>query len=185
MAKNYISQVITPKVASEHITKVTVPTGGLIPGQVVIAETLDNTIAYNHEVYTATQPETAKLGSNMVAIIVNDGFETLEDGRRPAGQPNYYGYTFKVGETATAIFLDRHLVFTIGKDCLDSETASNAAVGKFLYPVNGSNNLTVGDSIPTGTAMGLKIIATKDIPVGGNIDASNTGFATAYVCVAQ
>lgn len=182
---NYISQVITPRVASEHITKVTVPAGGLIPGQVVIADTLDNAITYNHEVYTATQPATASLGSHMVALIVNDGFETLSDGRRPAGQPNYYEYKYNAGDTATAVYLDRHLTFVIGKDSIDSSTASTAAVGKFLYPVDGSNSLTVGEAIPTSTAMGLKIIAVTNIPVGGNIDANNTGFATAYVCVAQ
>lgn len=179
---NYISQCITPRVSSDHISKVTVPTGGLRAGQVVIADTLDNTIAGNYEVYTATQPATANLGSNFVAIVVNDGFETLEDGRRPAGQPNYYQYSFKAGETAPVIFLDRHLVFNIGADALDSGTASTAAVGKFLYPVNGSNNLTVGDSIPAGTACGLKIIATYNTPIGGQYGG---GFATSYICVAQ
>lgn len=185
---NYISQITTPRVAPEHITKVTVPTGGLKPGQVVVAESLDNTLGnFNYEVYTATQPATAKLGSNMVALIVNDGFETLTDGRSPAGQPNYYTYEFKAGETALAIFLDRHLQFDIGVECVTGATTATPAsdIGKFLYPTDGTNNLTVGASVPEGTAASLKIIAVKNVPVGGNIDASNTGFAFAYVCVAQ
>lgn len=179
---NYIGQCITPRVASEHIAKITVPAGGLHAGQVVVADTLDNTIAGNIEVYTATQPATANLGSNFVALVVNDGFETLEDGRRPAGQPNYYGYEFAEGDTAPIVFLDRHLVFNIGADSLDSVTASSAAVGQYLYPVNGSNNLTVGASIPAGTACGLKIVATYNTPIGGQFGG---GFATSYICVAQ
>lgn len=184
---NYVSQVITPKVASEHIVKVTVPTGGLKPGQVVIADTLDNAITYNHEVFTATQPAAGNLGSNMVALIVNDGFETLSDGRRPAGQPNYYQYTFNAGDTALGIFLDRHLTFTVGvKSVIGGTTATPTSdVGKYLYPTAGTNDLTVGESVPEGTAASLKIVAVKNIAVGGNIDATNTGFEVAYVCVAQ
>lgn len=179
---NYIGQCITPKVATDHISKVTVPAGGLYAGQVVVADTLDNTIAGNIEVFTATKPATANLGSEFVAIVVNDGFETLSDGRRPAGQPNYYQYTFVEGDTATIIYLDRHLKFNIGYDSIDPATVANAKVGKFLYPVNGSNNLTVGDSIPAGTASGLKILATYNTPVGGQFGG---GFATSFICVAQ
>lgn len=185
---NYISHIDTPRVASEHITKVTVPTGGLKAGQAVIADTLDNSLGvYNYEVYTATQPATGNLGSKMVAVIINDGFETLSDGRRPAGQPNYFKYEFEAGETATAIFLDRHLQFEIGVDCVTGGTTATPAsdIGKFLYPTNGTNNLTVGATVPEGTASSLKIIAVRNVPVGGNIDATNTGFAFAYVCVAQ
>lgn len=179
---NYIGQCITPRVASEHIAKITVPAGGLNAGQVVVADTLDNTINGNIEVYSATKPATANLGSNFVAIVLNDGFETLSDGRRPAGQPNYYQYQYNEGDTAPVMFLDRHLVFNIGYDSLDSATASTAAVGQFLYPVNGSNNLTVGASIPAGTACGLKIVATYNTPIGGQFGG---GFATSFICVAQ
>lgn len=179
---NYIAQCVTPRVCSEHIAKITVPAGGLHAGQVVIADTLDNTISGNIEVYTATKPVTAKLGSEFVAIVVNDGFETLSDGRRPAGQPNYYQYTFAEGDTAPIIFLDRHLTFNIGADSLDATTKANAAVGKFLYATNNSNDLTVGDAIPDGTATGLKIVAKYNTPIGGNFGG---GFATSYICVAQ
>jgi len=176
---NYIGQVITPKVASEHIAKVTVPSGGLYAGQVVIADTLDNTIAGNIEVFTAQQPATAKLGSAMVALVVNDGFETLSDGRRPEGQPNYYQYTYAEGETAPVVFLDRHLVFNIGADSI---TGGTATVGQFLYPVDGSNNLTAGGSVPAGTTCALKVVAVYNTPVGGNFGG---GFATSYICIAQ
>ena len=178
MTKNYIGQCITPNVEARVISKVTVPAGGLKAGQVVIAETLDNTIAGNYEVYKADKPSTANLGSDFVALVVNDGFFTCGD-LRIEGQPNYYKNTFKDGETAPVIFLDRHLTFNIGADSITGGTAN---VGQFLYPVDGSNDLTVGDSIPEGTSKALKVVAIYNTPVGGNFGA---GFATSYICVAQ
>ena len=179
---NYIAQCITPRVSSDHIAKITVPAGGLKAGQVVIADTLDAAITGNYEVFTATQPTEDKLSSKSVGIVLNDGFETMSDGRRPNGQPNYYQYTYNEGETAPIIYLDSHLVFIISKDALDSRTASEAAVGKFLYPTNGSNNLTVGDAIPSGTTMGLKVVALYNTPIGG---LPFNGFAPSFVCIAQ
>ena len=179
---NYVSQCMTPKVSTDHIAKITVPTGGLNPGSVVVADTLDNTINGNYEVWKATQPAASNLDSKFMAIVLNDGFETLEDGRRPAGQPNYYKYTFEAGEVAPVIFLDTHLVFNISADALDTDTKANADVGKFLYATAGSNALTVGDSIPAGTATGLKIVAKHSTPAGGQYGGD---FITSYVCVAQ
>lgn len=178
--KNYIGQCITPKVSPEHIAKVVVPEGGLHAGQVVIVDTLDNTIAGNIEVYTATQPTTEKLGGNFVAMVVNDGFETLEDGRRPAGDPNYYHYEYKAGDVATVVFLERHLTFNVGADSITN--GADITVGQFLYPVNASNDLTSGASLPAGTAMGLKVIAKYNTPIGGQFGGQ---FATSYICVAQ
>ena len=47
---NYIGQCITPRVSSDHIAKVKVPVGGLNAGEVVVCDTLDNTISRNLEV---------------------------------------------------------------------------------------------------------------------------------------
>ena len=180
MAKNYIGQCITPRVGSEHITKVTVPAGGLRAGEVVIADTLDNKIVGNIEVFSATKPATANLGSKNVALIINDGFETLEDGRRPEGQPNYYHYEFREGDVAPAIFLDSHLVFNISADTITDGTA--VEVGQFLYAVDGSHKLTAGSAIPEGTATGLKVVAKYNTPIGGQFGG---GFAPSFICVAQ
>ena len=177
---NYIGQCITPRVSSDHISKVTVPAGGLHAGQVVIADTLDNTISGNYEVYQATQPAEGNLSSNMVGLVINDGVETLADGRKPAGQPNYFQYTHKEGDTATIVFLDRHLVFNISADAITNGNA--VEVGQFLYPVAGSNKLTAGAAIPGGTATGLKVIAKYNTPIGGMYGG---GFAASYICVAQ
>lgn len=179
---NYIAQCITPRLSSEHIAKVTAPAGGLKAGQVVIADTIDAAIAGNYEVFTAAKPAAGTLGSKAVGIVINDGFETMSDGRRPNGQPNYASYEFKEGETVPVIFLDSHLTFIISKDSLDAGTRDNAAVGQFLYPVADSNDLTVGAAIPEGTAMGLKVVALYNYPLGGLFGGQ---FAPAFVCVAR
>lgn len=176
---NYICQTITPRVSSRFIGKIIVPQGGLIPGSIVIADTLENSIPGNYEVFTATTPSTAKITSNSFAVVMNDGFETMADGRRPAGQPNYYQYTFKAGETAPVMFLDRHLVFNIGADCIVGGTAT---VGQFLYATAASTQFTAGSAIPEGTATGLKVLAEYQTPIGGQFGG---GFAKSYICVAQ
>lgn len=180
---NYICQVTTPVVASEHIIKVTVPNGGLKAGQVVFASALDNTIANNYEVFTAVQPDTSVLNNDSLAIIVNDGFETLADGRRPDGQPNYYQYTFVKDETAPAIYLDKHLFFDISVDTITKASSELVpAAGQYLYPTNGSNSLTLGTSLPEGQTKYLKVLAVKYTPIGGNFGG---GFAQTLVCQAR
>lgn len=177
--ENYICQCITPKLSSDHIAKVIAPEGGLFAGELYVVDTLDNTIAGNIEVFTATEPATAYLGSKMFALVVNDGFETMDDGRRPDGQPNYYRYSFNEGDIAPVVFLDSHLVFNISEDAIGAEGVD---VGKFLYPVDGSNLLDVGDSIPAGTACALKVVATYNTPIGGNFGG---GFVKSFICIAQ
>lgn len=179
---NYIAQCITPRVSSEHIAKVTVPEGGLKAGQVVVVDAIDSTIVGNYEVFSAGKPASATLKDKVMAIVINDGFETLADGRRPEGSPNYFGYEYKAGDVAPVIFLDSHLTFIIGKDSLDSKTRDTAAVGQFLYPVADSNDLTVGSAIPEGTAMGLKVVALYNMPLGGMFGGQ---FAPSFVCVAR
>lgn len=177
---NYICQIITPRVSSRFIGKITVPQGGLIPGSVVIADTLDNSIPGNYEVFTATTPSTAKITSNSFAVVMNDGFETMADGRRPAGQPNYYGYTYNAGDVAPILFLEKHLTFNIGADCIAENTKNLAVVGNYLIPVNGSTVLNASATIPNGTGAALKILSTYNTPVGGLYGG---GFALSYICV--
>lgn len=177
---NYISQVMTPKLSAEHIAKVSVPVNGLIPGQVVVADTFDATITGNHEVFVAGAVTAENLNSKHFAIVLNDGFETLEDGRRPAGQPNYYQYTFtRENEVAPIVFLDRHIEFNIGSSSI---VGGKANVGQYLYPTAGSTQLTAGDSIPSGTGCALKVMATYNTPIGGMFGG---GFEPSYVCIAQ
>lgn len=176
---NYICQTTTPKLSSRFIGKIKVPQGGLIPGSVIVADTLDNTILGNYEVYTAATPATANLKSGFLALVANDGFETLEDGRRPAGQPNYYEYKFKEGDIAKIIYLGKHLTFNIGADAIAENTKNLAIVGNYLIPVDGSTTLNASATIPSANGTVLKILSVYNTPIGGLYGG---GFALSYIC---
>lgn len=179
---NYIGNCITPRVSSDHIAKVRVPAGGLTAGSLVFCEKLDTGIAGNLEVYEATKPLTANLGSKHLAMVVCGGFETLADGRRPAGQPDYTQYTYAEGEIADVVFVDPHLFFEIGVGDVTGGDATPANdVGKYIVP---ANNTFAGAVQATNANIGcsLKILAVRNFPVGGLYGGQ---FVTTYVCVAQ
>lgn len=180
---NYIGYCVTPKLGSRHIAKVTVPAGGLTAGQLVLVEDLNSDIAGNYEVFTATQPTTAALGSTHLAMVINGGFETLSDGRRPAGQPDYTQYSYAAGDTATVVFLDPHLKFIVSPDVVTGGTAGTPAsdIGKFIIPANATNAGAVNAS-NSSVGCSLKIVGVTYVPLGGNYGAN---FAAVYVCVAQ
>lgn len=179
---HYIGKCITPVVGSRHIANVLVPAGGLTAGQLVFCDNLA-TIDGNREVYVATQPATAGLGGTHLAMVVNGGLETLADGRRPAGQPDYTQYTFAEGDIATVVFLDAHLIFHVSPDVVTGGTAGNptADIGKYIIPANGTNAGAVNAS-NTSVGNSLKIVGTANFPLGGLFGGQ---FATVYVCIAQ
>ena len=110
---NYLCCAANPRVPDYLIIKVAVPTGETMKaGDVFPVTALDTDIDNNYQVFAGTEPATATLGNRM-AIVINDGFETLEDGRRPAGQPDYTQYTFGAGEVVTAVLLVPGLMFEI------------------------------------------------------------------------
>lgn len=176
----YISQPINPKVSSRLLGKIKVPVGGLNPGNVVIADTLDASISGNYEVFAATKPTTATLGSTHLALVLNDGFETITGGRRPVGQPDYFQYVYNEGEIVPILFLDEHLEIQISLDAIDQTARSRAAVDKYLIPQNNSNLLTVSDSIPSEVGVAFKIIGQRMVPLGGNFGDER---APAMICV--
>lgn len=176
--KNYICYPLTPRVSTRFISKVKA-TSELTPGSIIIAETLENALGGNYETYTPKIATAADLGSKFFALVLNDGFETIEDGRRPAGQPDYFAYTFKTGEVAPILFLDNHMEFEIGADCVAESTKASAVVGNYLVPVAGSSILNAVSAIPSGTFVGLKILALKNTPIGGDFGGQ---FALSYVC---
>lgn len=163
---NYLCRATNPRVPDYLIIKVSVPTGQTMKaGDVFPVKALDTGIANNYQVFTGTQPTTADLGIRM-AIVINDGFETLEDGRRPAGQPDYTQYTFGEGEVVTAVLMVPGLVFEISKDCL-TNTGSIAA-GNFLEPVNGAYTMATKTARTAGTKSGMRVLnAAKNFRMGG------------------
>lgn len=179
---NYICQCVTPRVSSRFIGKVIAPAGGLSAGSIIVADTISSGILGNYSVYNATTPDSSNLGSNFMALVVNDGFETLLDGRRPEGNPNYYSYTFKEGEVATVIFLEKHLFFNIGLDCISSSTKTLATVGNYLVPVANSTQLSAVSTVPANVSGALKIVSLHNTPTGGNYGG---GMAPSVICMCE
>lgn len=163
---NYLCRATNPRVPDYLIIKVAVPSGQTMKaGDVFPVKALDTNIPNNYQVFTGSQPATADLGIRM-AIVINDGFETLEDGRRPAGQPDYTQYTFGEGEVVTAVLLVPGLVFEISKDCLTNN--GSVAAGNILEPVNGAYTLDVKTAHTEGTKSALRVLnAAKNFRMGG------------------
>jgi len=180
---NNIGYCTTNKLSSTHIAKATVPVGGLVAGNLVLLNDLDNTITNNFEVYATTQPTTGAFEQTHFAMVENGGFETLADGRRPDGQPDFTQYTFEAGETITAVFLDAHLTYEVGCATVTGGTSSDYSsdIGKYIVPANATYvGAVVSDN--TGYGNSLKIVAVKYLPVGGNF---GLGYVQTYVCIAQ
>jgi len=180
---NYIGYCITPRISSDHFAKVLVPAGGLVAGQVVNCISLASTVAgvsTNYEVYTATRPTTATLDSNNYALIVNGGFETMTDGRRPAGQPDYTQYTYEEADVADAIFLDRHLVYEIGVASISGASVTPTSdIGKYIVPADGTYTMALSSTATAGGC--VKILGVRNFANGGNYGGN---FVTTYICVA-
>lgn len=171
--------------SSQHIAKVVVPEGGLVAGNIVELSSLATTIGANYEVFVATQPATANLGNTDFAMVVNGGaFETLPDGRRPEGQPDFTQYTYQAGDIAPVVYLDRHLMFEIAITQVTGGTTATPSsdIGKYIIPANGTN---VGAVSATNDSVGnsLKIIGVKYFPLGGAFGGVlSSGFAPTYIC---
>ena len=163
---NYLCRATNPRIPDYLVIKVSVPTGQTMKaGDVFPVKALDTEIENNYQVFTGTQPATADLGIRM-AIVINDGFETMADGRRPAGQPDYTQYTYAAGEVVTAILLVPGLVFEISKDCLTNNTSVTA--GNFLEPVNGAYTMDVKTTRTAGTKSGMRVLnPAKNFRMGG------------------
>lgn len=177
---HYISRAANPRIPDYLVIKVSVPAGQtMTAGALVPVAQLDNTIPNNWQVFTGAQPAAANLGVRM-ALVINDGFETLPDGRRPAGQPDYTQYVYHEGDVVTAILLVPGLMFEIGMDCLTNADA--VAVGNFIEPVAGQYFGSVKAARTDGTESALKVIYTgKNFRLGGMMGGE---FATTVVAMA-
>lgn len=139
-------------------------------GEVFNANELDNGEYGNFNVYI---PELITDVNDEPAIVINDSFETLSDGRRPDGQPDYTQYIYKAGEVATAIRLVPGIKFELGTDGLDNvedllaEDASNI-IGTWLYPtINSSSLIWTNDFDDIDTKVYLYIENIKWFRLGG------------------
>lgn len=181
---NYLCRATNPRIPDYLVIKVSVPTGQTMhAGDVFPVVELDDSISNNYQVFTGTQPATANLGVRM-AIVINDGFETLEDGRRPAGQPDYTQYTYAEGEVVTAILMVPGLVFEISNDCVTN--GSSAVVGDFVEPVNGAyamSRVASGTGRTASTKSGMKVLYVgKNFRMGGQFGSN---FIQTMVCMVE
>lgn len=167
---NYLCRVTNPRIPDYLVVKVVVPTGAtMTAGNIVPLISLDTGISNNYQVYTGTKPLTANLGVRM-ALVINDGFETLSDGRRPNGQPDYTQYTYQAGDVVTAILLVDGIGFEISTDAIT--TGSSAVAGDFIEPVNNSympSRIAAATGRTANTKSALKVLATKNFRMGGNM----------------
>lgn len=160
---NYLCRATNPRVPDYLVKKVSVPTGATLhAGDIVMLKALDTTIADNYQVYTGTKPATDDLKLH-AAIIINDGFETLADGRRPDGQPDYTQYVYQAGDVVTAIMLVPGLDFELSTDTF---TGSFAA-GSYIEPVDGVYAGAVKATRTETTKSALMMLAQKNFRMGG------------------
>lgn len=160
MGKICYASVETPKT---DIVEVLVGADELTAGMLVVADSITELIAGNFSVRTATKPVTANLGKVMAIVISGGNFETLSDGRRPDGNPNYGDYAYKTGEIAPCVLLNRGNKFWISNGALSGTIAKDA----LLEPVNNSYVPTIVASRTAGTVSALKIMALHAMPIGG------------------
>lgn len=164
------------KVEERSVVKVEVPSGAtLYAGDVILCETLDTTDSDNIEVYAGAQ--VSNYTTQVPCIIINQGFETLSDGRRPEGQPDFSQYTYTEGDVVTAIRLHNDLLFFISNDCLDNTGVVAPAAGVVLIPQNTDYQLATAASVGSSLA-GLTVEKVTTQGVGGQFGST---FATGVV----
>lgn len=163
---NYICRPVV-NVPDYLVAQIQVPAGQTMNvGSVLIADSYVAAIEGNISVYAPEKMSTAKLGVKQLAIVIGGaGFETLPDGRRPAGQVDYTKYVYQAGDVVTVVFLTSRMRFEISDDAVT--TPSVATVGAFLEPVDGAYALTAKATATAGTAVALKVLAKKYFRLGG------------------
>lgn len=154
------------------IGTITVPAGGLRPGDVVVVNVADNTIEKNFTQYYAEKPTEDTLKGDTLAIVISGGnFDELVDGRLPNGNPDYTTYVYEEGKTAPVLFLESRVMVYMSDDCFDG----TVEIGDVVAGVAGSNKLsTEGDGLTK-----LSIDAKHEFRVGGIFGSS---FVTGNIC---
>ena len=153
---NYVARTVTENPAYMQ-AKLRVPAGkSYHAGNVLVAEELDTALGYGNW--------------DDIVLVLNNGFETLTDGRRPDGQPDYTQYVSNAGEVVTAHRLLPEVRFEISVDACDATVsgASGLKVGDNLIPANGKDVLVYSAKGTTVTAKNyLTIEAIKYFRLGG------------------
>lgn len=171
---NYICRTATELPAYMQ-AKIRVPEGiEITAGEIFMAENLDTDLGYgNWDVYI---PDTIESETVIPVIVINNSFETLPDGRRPKGNPDYTTYVYKEDEVITTIRLLPEIKFELSPDNFSNFEEFEAAleegeeniVGTYLFPDIGTNDLKWTESIEdVETKVYLYIEALKWFRLGG------------------
>lgn len=144
-------------------------------GYIFNADELEDTYG-NVSVYELT-----KITDNTTqtpAILLNNGFETLADGRRPKGNSDYTTYTYKNGEVVTAIRLLPEVKLEISVDSvvLESDIDEVGKSSGYLIPENNDMQLHYYKNIDASKLPKtfLKVEAIKAFRLGGKFGDEST-----------
>ena len=106
-------------------------------GDIYVAKKLNESLHGNWTVYNADMIE--DVSKEIPVIVINNSFETLADGRRPDGQPDYTQYAYEEGEVVTAIKLLPEIKMEISFDIIQNRNDIESK--GYLIPENGTNLL--------------------------------------------
>ena len=144
-------------------------------GDIYVAKKLNESLHGNWTVYNADMIE--DVSKEIPAIVINNSFETLADGRRPDGQPDYTQYAYEEGEVVTAIKLLPEIKMEISFDIIQNRNDIESK--GYLIPENGTNLLRFVSTIDdVNSKVYFVIEALKHFRCGG---AMGMGFIDTMV----
>lgn len=179
MAKQRLCYTMT-KVPDHYVSLVNVPEATVLyPGQLIVADSIDAAIDGNFSVRVPSAPTADNIKKEIVGIVTNGTFETLQDGRRPDGQPDFTQYEFTAGETATIVWALPKVIVYMSDDCVIAGGDVNEK--SFITPTAGNMDATGTATEPADGAVKsyLKILCKKYTRAGGQ---SGAGFISGSVC---
>lgn len=160
--KHYICRPMT-EVEGYLLANFKVKNEDIVAGQFFRAERLTTSIDGNFSVYS---PDIMAKADDDIAIILNNSFETLEDGRRPNGNSDYTTYVYKKNEVITGVRLVEGLTFELGMESIIANQEVQA--GGYLIPEVGENKLIYTETLEgIDSKEYLLIEGLKDFRVGG------------------
>ena len=167
--EHYICRTVT-ELPGYMFALIKVPEGDSIAaGEVYKAETLDTTMPGNTTVYVA---EYVTDKNDLPVIALNDNFETLLDGRRPDGQPDYTQYVYNEGEVINSVRLDKNVKLELGTDTLSNQLVikdiDDANLKDTWLYINNEGRLTWSNSFANVSSRVYFVIeAVKYFRLGG------------------
>lgn len=168
---NYICRAVTELPGYMQV-KFRVPANTEISaGEIFVPNTLDTELGYGN--WDVFEPDVVGNVNDIPAIVLNGGFETMSDGRRPNGNPDYTQYVFKAGDTISAIKLLPETKFELSPDNFTNvaefrAALENGVVNSYLIPVVGSSDLKwTANKADINTKVYLVVEAVKYFRLGG------------------